>query len=305
MNLNTYKGRNRYYVILFGTIFVLLIAVLGISIYANFDMLKKLFTYTPPEPVITQVETNFNKMLYKVQKIEEFSYNYNNSDHQNRALKYMRGERYGDMYWSTLLGGSDADFEAYVVENESELGLSDLRSLDKIIIPITHEDLDFIHLTATLDGILNGSAEVADLAGWAGDLCQLVKDFSNSSLDAISLYDAVIDSFNKTGSFGEADVCADLDAVNIAKIYNESGLKSLYLVMEDYYKDISNVSRIEQFKENTFAETNTKQEFVDQVSDRFINNSYVIAWFNLNGVDVVSNALVIETCVQVFTDYIY
>ena len=82
MNLNTYKHRNKYSTIVFVVILLTMISLLALIIYANFNNLKLLFTYKPPAPEVPVAEKTYNSVMYKVQKLEELSYQYNKEDYQ-------------------------------------------------------------------------------------------------------------------------------------------------------------------------------------------------------------------------------
>ena len=128
--------------------------------------------------------------------------------------------------------------------------------IDPLNPNITHNKIDVIHMFATMDGTYSNTGNPSitmtnnfqrDVSGWAGDLQTFVRyDLSGNSLPSNSLKafvdnpssNTVIDFGNHVGlsssSFGNEDMLADIDAMNITKNYLDLG-NSLSNSLSAYY----------------------------------------------------------------------
>lgn len=303
MNLNTYKHRNRYSTIVFVVILLTMISLLALIIYANFNNLKLLFTYKPPAPEVPVAEKTYNGVMYKIQKLEELSYEYDIEDYQKRVLNYIRSDRYNNLMW-TAIGGVDEDFELYIQKNQGELELDKLKNVEIFEIPEMEDSVDFVHMMATMEANFNGVQEIADAAGWAGDLYQLVAEYKDTTLTGEDLLNAIKQAFNGDSSFGKYDVAADFDAVNIFNMYNKSEEKSLFLTIHSYYENTSVKQRVDDFKKNAFN-SSLYQDLKQEVATRLNGNVAMMVLRNDLGVDLTTHAHIIDACVTTFVDYIY
>lgn len=312
MNRNSFKHRNRYYCFLFTCIMVLLLSILGLLIFVNWNLIKNAFKYfEKPKVYVSQQQKDFDNLFLRVQKLEELSKEYNSEDYQKRAIVYIRSGAYNDDRWNALGGSVDSDFEIYVAEHQGNYDLVGLKNVQTFKIPATNEIVDFRHMFAAMNFLYVDNTidqNLADIGGWAGDLCQLVAEFKDSGLTGNVLLTAVKSSFNKSASsFASADVCADFDAVNIMNNYkNQSFNKSIFLSVYNYYNNLTNESRIQQFKNNVFeTEYATMGEMSLAVRTRLLNNLYITALGNEYGINFTTHAEVINACIQVFVEYIY
>ena len=307
MNLNTYKHRNRYSTMVFVAILFTMISLLALIIYSNFDMLKLLFTYRAPEPTVPAIEQTYNNVLAKVYKLEELSYQYNKEGYQKRVLNYIRSESYDDEIWDYLAGDVDEGFVTYVKENQGTLNLESLTSPMYLTIPGAEYTVDFVHMVATMDALAySGDSMSWDLAGWAGDLYQLIFEFKDTALEGAELVEKIkeLNFYENYGTFGTYDVNADVDAVNIMGIYNRAEEKSIYLTLKNYFDNASSIQRIDNFKTSTFASIEY-DALKAEVTAKITTNIYVQLLEDSYGIDITVYTDVIDACVTDFVDYIY
>ena len=307
MNRNSYKHRNKYYQTIFITIFVVLISLLGITVYANFDMLKRVFTYTPPEAELPENVRIYNSVMYRIQKLEELSFAYDKENYQLRVLTYIRSDRYNDEIWSKYVGEVDVEFTTYIHENQGDLNIEELRSIEYLNIPQSNTRIDFVHMIATLNSLFsNGQSSISDMCGWAGDLVQLMAQYKDTELTGEDLVNAIKSTFNggEESVLGSADINADFDAVNIYNNYLNSSVKSLYLIMQNYFENMTSKSRIKMFNENMFEDVANVEDLSNEVLLK-LNNDNIDAWLMIYGVDDGNYNHIIEACAKVFANYIF
>lgn len=170
--------------------------------------------------------------------------------------------------------------------------------------PVTYEEYDITHFAATMSAffenniIKQGASIIAgdtnDLAGWAGDLQQMIND---NILVGFSTYDAqqytkekAYDDFDdylglsteeikqktneanekgedfKGTSFSLSDVIVDADAVNLYHLYLESKNHSLFELFEVYFGNLTQKKRMALFVNYTF-DTNSRIDFQIKVKN--------------------------------------
>ncbi len=164
-------------------------------------------------------------------------------------------------------------------------------------------EIEFTHLIATLnansfDRI--GEGFIGDTlntyAGWAGDLITLAGDAIKSGKKNISKF--VKKALGSSdSSFSNADLLADIDAVNISKMLSN---KPIYQAFKEYYSDeIDN--RYEAFVNNAFG---GNENMIKTVAQSYLNTTSIttavfMKVFNSN----YSNAIV-GGVAQGFANYI-
>jgi len=152
------------------------------------------------------------------------------------TLQYIRKDRYSSGSWQMLAGSIDNNFVTYVNNNkENTVSFSD------IIDPVTGKTIDFVHAMASINVYKKATWNMLqEYACWAGDLCTLavqVNNYASSgqyTLDELIEYSKkLLGSEESTSSFGLSDMLADVDAVNIKNIMNDT--ISLEKAVYDYY----------------------------------------------------------------------
>ncbi|WP_144557871.1 glycoside hydrolase domain-containing protein [Shouchella miscanthi] len=182
---------------------------------------------------------------------ELFNFAYERSDGDNRiasilTLNYLRSENYNSTVWIPIAGAIDSNF---VEEAEQRFGKpSDFPILYD---PITGTDMDFMHMSATLNAILfqktftigDLASKLSDFAGWLGDLITVIDDakraFEQGRFN--SLYDAAYYYIGHTsdsaGTFPLEDLLGDMDAINIGRALDLNDTNAnVYEEMNTYYR---------------------------------------------------------------------
>ena len=173
------------------------------------------------------------------------------------VLHYIRyaGDKYIEDEWKVVAGIIDEDFIDFV-NSENENMLIIIKNKDVIKDPVTGKNIDFHHLIATLNGLvydtkfsdtyksLIGEGIIDDLAGWAGDLQQMIitdmYDKKNKKF-IVSNYDEAKEqalSFlgSSSSAFSLDDFYADVDAIGIKRSIKNN--KTLNEIVNSYYSDI-------------------------------------------------------------------
>ena len=274
------------------------------------------FTYSVELTIVWEKvvdDAALQNVITRIEKLEEISEKYNtekgvNADSKVRVLQYIRQKRYGDTEWNVFGGTIESDFSAYVQQNQGEYDLVGLQSLSSIEVPLTKEKVDFVHMIAIMNVVLRGGLNnnsFNDMVGWGGDLCQLVVELNKLDLTGTALQNKANELFNsKSSSFGDQDVCADLDAINLIKLYTSRTTKSLAQTMKDYYYSCNEQSRKTEFKQTLFNSYDSINSLTSHLVSRLSGNVYVSVWCTKNGIGVSKNSSEFYAAARAFATYL-
>lgn len=257
-------------------------------------------------------ETAYQKLIGRLLKLEELAKAYDSDNWQINMLSYIRSAVYNDSEWSIVAGAMDENFVEYVATNQGSVDLNNFRNNTganaTFVAPSTKETIDFYHMFAVMNVVYKGNQSSSDLSGWAGDLVQMMGYIKNTGLTGSALLTKVRTEFNalSTGyGFGKQDVCADLDAVNIIKIYKSSGDSSIVECMDNYYQSITEQERVANFKSATFSGGYSEASILSRLSSNFYImgiGSYGLA--AKYGVTISDSNEICTTCIKVFVEYL-
>ena len=253
----------------------------------------------------TPEEIQFQSFVNDYRSLESLSKAYNSSGYQKRVLVYIRSSRYNSSQWNFIGGSLDEDFVTYVHENDANLEY--LRTKDSLTYPNSDDEIDFVHMIATINLLNTNDNKCADLGGWGGDLCQLVQEIKDTDKTGEELKELVLSKFNVTSSFGSEDVLADLDAVNIYTIYkSQTGTKSFADAISTYYKSLTHSARKNSFSNYLFANqsVNTTSQKVDYLFNRLSGNYYLGILNESYGISFSENENQFKVCLEVFVEYL-
>jgi len=232
----------------------------------------------------------FNDSLNELNLLEEYTNQFVNLTQNSRSLdsyilSYIRSAKYNSQEWTIICGPTPTDLIDYInqIDLKYNTTISNLRKYNEINLPNGNK-LDFIHMFAVMDGINNNNKDFknsgSQLVGWGGDLAQLFQDIhtQSGSLDDLILYARKI--LGISGQFGEGDIIADLDAINLLKLrYENSDVKfgdlyKNYILNGDYNK------RISTFIEKSFNlnKDSSKDEFRKTIFNDYTSNFYIKVW---------------------------
>lgn len=177
--------------------------------------------------------------------------------------------------------------EQYRNKSEKALGLIDPSNHDK--------EIDLIHMFASIDGIYKNTEEGAfilfgtnkierDIVSWNGDLqqaCKKISDKINETNPTISsstlkmpCYQKMVLMFEGDYSCSEDDILADIDAMNITKLYIDNENMGISDSLTAYYWLVSNN---ENFRFRTFV----KSSIIDEEKKEKIDGKTEIERFEL------------------------
>lgn len=265
------------------------------------------FVACSASPNISQQQKEFNILIDTIDELEKLSYNYAPEDVMQRVLIYIRSERYNTTQWNVLAGEPDVNFDAYVMRNEQN-NISDLKKLDSFVIPSTNEYVDFVHMVATINVnyVSFDTTKKCDLSGWGGDLCQLALEANNSKKTDNELYNYIKQQFNNDlGGFNNQDVCADLDAVNLAFRLLSNENVTLSNAMKDYYQFLTAKDRKTNFIKNVFGKNyRNATELKSDIFSRVTSNELLNFWCYTNNFSMNDNLEIFDICCEIFSNYL-
>lgn len=244
----------------------------------------------------------FALLISQITEIDKLAEEYFEDYQLINTLRYIRGTRYNDILWNSLGGPPNIEFEQYVNNNQSKDSES-IRRIESIIIPNTGDEVDFVHMIATMNFALINQ-DLSDLGGYAGDIAQLVGDIMYISGDFDEVYNTAKTHFGAAGGFDYPDVFANIDAVNMAKRYLVQPQKLSELI-EDYYNELTHFDRIQEYLVNDFGKLDFEQsELRDIVHQRVIKNAYIKILFATEKISMTAYADHIKACCYVYADYL-
>ena len=243
-------------------------------------------------------------------------------------IKYIRTgvDRYNSGSWNIMAGYEDEGFAKYVKEQEEAHNASVSSADDMIIVTglknIHNMDLpngdytDIGHMFGTLDISYHnkGSVNHADVAGWAGDLVDLLSTVDRHGVtgtldemiaDILENYLCV--SFNESDIFSQTDMYGDLDGFYVmeeltAKDY-ENGL--LYNIISSYFtEDLTDEDRAKYFLDNRLDGVSGMTEIREAVFNEYTGNQVVAT---LEGTREFNNddlSDLRKACCYAFADYL-
>ena len=257
----------------------------------------------------TTQQVALESLVKDIEELENISKSYNENKFSERTLIYVRSKKYNDDSWNTLAGALEEDFENYVEIHQGEKNLSYLQTKDFFADTATIQNIDFVHLFATMNMELKGTT-LGDLGGYGGDICQLVKELKDLNIQDTQLLEQTAkNKFNGQSSFGSEDLLADIDAVNVINIYNNSteNAKTIANCMLTYYTNLQQEQRLNLFCENLFGAklNSTLSEKCDYLYTRLKNN-YLLSYLcdDRYGINFNTNRQEFEICIRLFVEYI-
>ena len=280
---------------------------------------------------------DYSTFLYYLAALEALAGDYINEnpgkDPLNLIIKYIRTgvERYNSGSWGIMAGYEDADFAKYAammedmvnsnpeydLAPEDMLAICSLKNLNNFALP-NGEIADLGHMFGTMDITYHNNFGInhADVAGWAGDLVDLL-EFADVSKVNGTLEEMVAEiSQNYLGKtpqqqgqsgFSYTDIIGDLDAYYIMKQlqtleYAPGALSAL--IGEYFTEDLAIEDRADYFLRNRLDGASTRSEIREAVYNAYINNKVVAT---LEGTREFSSANLDDlkkACCYAFADYL-
>ena len=202
------------------------------------------------------------------------------------VLNFVRTgvERYRDGNWITLAGAEITGFTEYVEQQDAKNGTTVMNLRDIIIddfkLPNGNQ-ADFGHMFGTMNiSYLNKSnVKSADLAGWAGDLCDLLYYCVEQTSVPAGTVDQMADyilkncfGVNADDAYGWDDFYGDMDGYYLVNEYFK-GNGSFSELMEKYYvASLDDSDRAAYFLNNRVPGKTTQAEVRNAIYDTYRTN---------------------------------
>lgn len=188
------------------------------------------------------------------------------------TLAYTRTGDYNTSMWQMTAGARDPEFESYVAEKNGDL--TALQGMNSVSLP-NGQSIDFGHLLASMNLVYNG---IPITGSWGGDCMELAQAYQGQASGTEEYMSAMQSTFamdddGAQSKFGDQDLRADLDSVNIG-----SGLKKdsdIAELIRTYYTDLTDYNRSYQFIGMSFGsvDTGNQSSFRDTVYNTLVKDT--------------------------------
>ncbi len=307
-------------------------------------------TYVEIPKLETPRIEDFETFIMYLGLLESLAYMYSEvapeTDPAELVIKYIRTgvDRYNSGSWEIMAGKEDKEFAKYVAQIEDDLNLSvpdepeswlaicSLKNLGMILMP-NGELEDIGHMFGVMDITYHnkGSQNHADVAGWAGDIVDLINDtadgFADGQGEAIPVtgtveemveiistyYLADPDADCDDGAFDLFDMRSDLDGLYFMQTIDFANykidLEAMYgdfvLAFMTYFTDtLNDVQRAKFYLENRLGTTGTREEIRNEVYLTYTGNKMIATLEDTKQfkVDDISDLRI--ACCYAFADYV-
>ena len=261
-------------------------------------------------------------------------------DPLNLVIKYIRTgvDRYNSGSWGIMAGYEDAGFAEYVRKTEDAINataesedqmirVSSLKNINRFTLP-NGDYLDLGHMFGTMDITYHNNFSVnhADVAGWAGDLVDLVSladQFSTgdaASIDEMVAYitenyllkheEELVETFGeelKEGTFSEEDMRSDLDGLYLMDVLEatEYEVGDLTAIISAYFTEsLNDVDRADYYLRNRMDGVATRAALRDAVYNAYTGNKVINTLENTREFETTDLTTLRKASCYAFADYI-
>ncbi|MBE5970992.1 MAG: hypothetical protein E7246_00525 [Lachnoclostridium sp.] len=287
---------------------------------------------------------DFDTFMENLSLLEELAVAYSRAnpgkDPVNLVIKYIRTgvDRYNSGSWNIMAGYEDAGFAKYVTETENALnegitdedemiGVTRLKNIENFYLP-NGDYTDIGHMFGTMDITYhnNFSQNHADVAGWAGDLVDLLSlsdQFGVTSVEVEALVEEINTKyFLKTdaeiikmhgekpaeGSFSETDVFGDLDGFYVTtelEKVEEYEVGDLYAILKNHFtEDLTNEERASYFLDHRLDGVTSRTGIRNAVFAAYTGNSVIGTLEGTRTFNAMDLSEMRRACCYAFADYI-
>ena len=265
--------------------------------------------------------TSFDDFLKNLKVLETYAVAYaaaSKRDAGELVLNFIRTgvERYQDDNWSTLAGQEIVGFTSYVAGQDAANGTTAMNLKDIVIkdfITPNGNQVDFGHMFGCMN-ISYVNKGSADLSGWAGDICDLLR-YSVENIDKINANtDGTVESMtayvlencfgtDAAGAFGWDDFWGDMDAYYLVTEYKRREVSFSTLIEEYFTADLNDTDRTVYFMNNRFAVADSQEAVRKAIYDAY--SSDVSIKILESGRGLSSYNALRQACCYAVADYIY
>ncbi len=288
--------------------------------YVEIPMLK--------EATISDYETFIENLAILEELATSYTMEVPGKDPLALVIKYIRTgvEKYNEGSWGIMAGYEDTGFAEYVsrfeddfnsmVSGEDALIVSGLKNLELFTLP-NGDLVDFGHMFGTMDITYHNKTSLnhADVAGWAGDLVDLL-EFSDyggvtGTLDEmiaeIGTNYLLQEDPEEIGGFNEQDMYGDLDSLCImqtllAQTYEQGVLTDIF--SEYFVESLTMYQRADYFIKNRIGGISTRANMRDAVYNAYTGNKLITTLEATREFKTEDVSLMRKACCYAFADYI-
>ena len=281
----------------------------------------------------TPVVDSFEEFMTNLALLEEIAHQYvlenPGKDPADLIIKYIRTgvERYNSGSWGIMAGYEDADFAAYVsrmedmvnsmAESEDQMiAVTGIKNIEYFRLP-NGDEVDFGHMFGTMDITYHNDFSVnhADVAGWTGDLVDLLSTADRKYVQGTveEMVEEISDKYlcgNLPGEgevFSTKDMYGDLDGYYVMKMLEKEGYEKGFfteLFTEYFTEDLTMEFRADFLLENRLNGISTRNALREYVYNAYTGNKVIAT---LEGTrEFFSEDLtdLRKACCYAFADYI-
>ena len=267
------------------------------------------------EPSVTDYESFLAELKVLEQYADDFAVANPSYKAGELVLNFIRTgvERYNDGNWVTLAGQEVTQFTTYV-QNQDLINGTNVMALRNIVIDnfrLPNGNLvDFGHMFGTMNISYLTAVATDDLAGWAGDLCDLLLyayyygNVPAGSVEEMSAY--ILDNcfgVNADDAFGMDDFYGDMDAYYLIHQWQSKG-GSLSSIMESYFTSgLSDADRAAYFLNNRFKNLNNQEDVRSAILGSYTANTGLKVLESDRGLSGLTDLRM--ACCYAFADYLF
>lgn len=307
-------------------------------------------TYKEIPMLETPLIEDYETFLMYMSLLEQLAYMYSlevpETDPAELVIKYIRTgvDRYNSGSWGIMAGYEDKNFANYVASIENDINLAEpdnpeiwiaicsLKNLGIITVP-NGDEMDFGHVFGVMDISYHNKTSLnhADVAGWAGDIVDLINDTADGWVDGLGqtvevtgtieemveiiskYYLAAPDADCEDGSFDQLDMRADLDgfyfmnSVDFVNYTYHEDLEcgDLLLAFLEYYtEELDDTQRAKFLLENRLGTTGTRGQIRDAVYVAYTGNKMIATLEDTKEFKISDISDLRTACCYAFADYI-
>ena len=252
-------------------------------------------------------------------------------------IEYIRTgvDRYNSGSWNIMAGYEDPDYAKFISKREDEINaqfdniedmikVTALKDIHEFILP-NSDGVDFGHMFGTMDITYhnNFSENHADVAGWAGDLVDLLSTSDRHHVytaDENGNYPTIEEMVKEIGEkylnhdiageddqFGHSDMYGDLDGFYLMNTLKHQGYETgdLAKIMQSYFTtNLTDEYRAEYFLKNRLDGVSTRNAVRDAVYGEYVSNKVIATLEGTRDFVTDDIAQLRIACCYTFADYL-
>ena len=283
------------------------------------------------EAQISDYDSFVMNLYYLEMLADEYVRENPGKDPVDLVIKYIRTgvERYNSGSWGIMAGYEDADFAKFVAQmedafnsqmpEEEQLMVTGLKNLKTITLP-NGDRADLGHMFGTMDITYHNKFGVnhADVAGWTGDLVDLLEYADKGGVTGTveQMVAQISDNYllqdtpsSDIPGMNQQDMYGDMDALYIMKTlqnrgysFEDGGLATL--LMEYFTEELSDEDRADFFIKNRMEGISSRQQLREAVYQAYMGNQVISTLEGTREFTTTNLADLRKAVCYAFADYI-